>query len=114
MKILKLKINDGDLDRLVNYLIEHLSFDYENHSTEMSVIASEEFYFRTFSAQLNMIIARKETSYILIDIVGAAGGSGLLIIDWWSEKGYTNRVKKVLNKYKEEFNLVIEKSELPG
>ena len=30
MKILKLKINDGDLDRLVNYLIEHLSFDYEN------------------------------------------------------------------------------------
>jgi hypothetical protein len=111
MRIVKLKINDADLDRIVNYLIEHLSFDYENHSTEMSILASEEFYFRTFSAQLNMIIVKKEMSDILIDIIGAAGGSGLLNIDWWSEKGYTNRAKKVINKYKDEFNLIIENVE---
>jgi hypothetical protein len=114
MKTVKLKVNDGDLDRLVNYLIEHLSFDYENHTKDMSILASEEFYFRTFSAQLNMIVARKEMPCILIDIIGAAGGSGILNIDWWSEKGYTNRVRKVLNRYKDEFNLIIEKADEPG
>ena len=111
MRILKLKLDCSDLDKTINYLINNLQFDYENHSTDMSVLASEEFYFRNHSTQLNMIIARKEESRILIDVIGGAGGHGILNINWWSEKGYTNRVKKVLKKYADEFNFSLEEIE---
>ncbi len=108
MKISKFKISTADLDKTISYLIENLSFDYENHSTDMSVLASEEFYFRNNSTQLNMIIARKKESSIFLDIMGSAGGSGFFNINFWSEKGYIKRVRKVLDKYTEEFNLTIE------
>jgi hypothetical protein len=32
MKTVQLSINDGDPDRIVNYLIGHLLFDAENHT----------------------------------------------------------------------------------
>ena len=108
MRILKLKLGCSDFDKTIDYLIDNLQFDYENHSVDMSVLASEEFYFRNCSTQLNMIIARKENSYILIDVIGGEGGSGILNINWWSEKGYTNRVKKILKKYADEFTLTVE------
>jgi hypothetical protein len=111
MRILKLKLGCSDLDTTIDFLINNLKFDYENHSTDMSILASEEFYFRNLSTQLNMIIARKEKSHILIDIIGGAGGSGILNINWWSEKGYTNRVRKVLKKYVDEFNFSLEEIE---
>jgi hypothetical protein len=114
MKILKLKLGCPDLDKTIDYLIKNLQFDYENHSADMSVLASEEFYFRNGSTQLNMIIARLDKSDIYIDIMGGAGGSGLLNINWWSEKGYTNRVKKVLRKYAAEFNLLLEEIDTNG
>jgi hypothetical protein len=108
MKILKLKLGDSNLDRIIDYLIRNLKFDYENHSTDMSILAQEQFWFK--STQLNMIIAKKENTSILIDIIGAAGSTGILHINWWSEKGYTKRVKKVLKEYVDEFNLHLEES----
>jgi hypothetical protein len=114
MKILKLKLGCADLEKTIEYLIENLRFDYENHSIDMSVLASEEFYFRNASTQLNMIIALLDKSEIYIDIMGGAGGSGILNINWWSEKGYTNRVKKVLRKYAAEFNLPLEEIDTTG
>ena len=108
MKIIKFKLGCSDLDRTIDYLINNLQFDYENHSTDMSILASEDYYLRNNSTQLNMIVAKKENSYIMVDIIGGAGGSGFLNISWWSEKGYTNKVKKVLNKYVDEFNLTLE------
>ena len=111
MKIVKLKLGTSDLDKTVDYLIQNLQFDYENHSSGMSILAFEDYYFRNNSAQLNMIIAKKENSCIIIDIIGGAGGSGLLNINWWSEKGYTNKVKKIMYKYIEEFGLTLEQME---
>jgi hypothetical protein len=108
MKIVKFKLGCSELDRTIDYLIENLQFDYENHSVDMSILALEEFYFRNMSTQLNMILAKKEESHILIDIIGGAGGSGILNINWWSERGYTKRVKRVLKKYVDENNLTLE------
>lgn len=102
MNISKFKINTGDLNIVVNYLVEHLSFDYENHCADMSILANEEFYFRNSSTQLNMIIAKKENSGISLDVIGGAGGTGILNINWWSERGYIKRVRKVLEKLAEE------------
>jgi hypothetical protein len=111
MKIVKLKLGCPDLDRLIDYLISNLQFDYENHSTDMSILASEDYYFRNNSTQQNMIVAKKADSAITIDIMGGAGGSGFLNINWWSEQGYTNTVKRVLVRYVEEFNLTMEEIE---
>jgi hypothetical protein len=111
MKIAKIKLRTSNLDRIVDYLIKNLQFDYENHSIDMSILASEDFYFRNISSQLNMIIAKKEKSHIIIEIMGAAGGAGLLNINWWSEQEYTNKVKKILQQYADEFNLTLKEIE---
>lgn len=111
MRTTKYKLPTDDLDKTVNYLIEYLRFDYENHSLNMSVLASEEYYMRNGSTQLNMIIAKREESYLLIDVMGSAGGRGILNINWWSEKGYIKRVKRVLDEYAKEFSLTIEELE---
>ncbi len=109
MRILKLKLGSSDLVATIDFLINNLKFDYENHSTDMSVLTWEEYYFRKI--QFNMIIVKKEQSHILIDIIGGAGGAGILKITWWSEKRYTNRVRKVLEKYVHEFNFSLEEIE---
>jgi hypothetical protein len=114
MKVSNFKIKSTDLDQFVNYLIKKLSFDYENHSADMSVLASEEYYFRNNSTQLNMLIVKLEDAYISVDIMGSAGGSGLLNINLGSEKGYIKKARKVIEGYVIEHNLetdqVIERS----
>lgn len=111
MKIGKFRLLTSDLDKTVNYLVENLSFDYENHSVDMSVLSSEEYYFRNSSTQLNMIIAKKKDSFILVDVIGSAGGTGIFNISWGSEKGYIKTVRKVLDKFCEEYEVEMQKIE---
>ena len=111
MKIGKFKLFTSDLDKTVNYLVENLSFDYENHSVDMSILSSEEYYFRNRSTQLNMIIAKKIESCILIDVLGSAGGTGIFNISWGSEKGYIKTVHKIINKFSEEYSVEIQRIE---
>lgn len=59
MKVSKFRIDSTDIDDFIDFLINELSFNYENHSPNMSLLASEEYYFRNGSAQLNMIVAKK-------------------------------------------------------
>lgn len=108
MKISKYQIATPDLDKVVNYIVKNLPFDYENHSSDMSILASEEYYLRNNSSQMNMVIAKRKDSSIFIDIIGGAGGKGILNINLWSEQGYIKRVRKVLNNYCEEFGLELE------
>jgi len=107
MKIGKFKLITSDLDKIINYLVENMSFDYENHSADMSVLASEEYYFRNESTQMNMIIAKKKDSFIMLDVMGGAGGTGIFNISWGSEKGYIKTVSKVLANFSEEFEIEI-------
>jgi hypothetical protein len=108
MEILKYKLISTDLDQLVNYLADHLPFDYENHGRDMSVLAQEEYHLRSTSTQLNMVIAKREAEYILLDIIGSAGGSGMFNSDFGSEKGYLNTACAVLERFVEEHGCDIE------
>lgn len=108
MEISKYKLASSNLDQIVNYLVENLNFDYENHSSNMSVLTEEEFHFRTSSTQLNMIVARMTEDSIFLDIIGSAGGSGIFNFDFWSEQGYINKVRKVLDNYCDEYGLIFE------
>ncbi len=107
MNISKYKITTDDLDKIVNYLIEQLPFDYENHSRDMTVLAQEKFYFRNNSTQLNMIIAKRVDSSIHLDVIGSAGGTGLFNFNLWSEKGFLKRVKNILKDLDNVYGLEI-------
>lgn len=111
MEISKFRLGTSDLDQTVNYLADNLPFDYENHSGEMSVLAQEEYHLRSSSTQLNMIIAKKQEDYILLDVMGSAGGSGAFNFDYGSEKGYLRKACEVLERYCEEFGIAMEEFE---
>ncbi len=108
MNISRFKIFTTDRKRIINYLNDYLSFEYENHSSDMSILADEEFYFRNSSTQMNMVILKTDESSVVIDIIGGAGGSGLLNINLWSEKGYIKKVSMILVQFSEEFNIKME------
>ncbi|MFH1049608.1 MAG: DUF6054 family protein [bacterium] len=106
MKISKYKLHSQNLDKLINYLKTQFQFSYENQSTDMSVLAAEKFYFRNNSTQLNLLILKVKNSIIEIDVIGGAGGSGLLNINLWSEKSFIKKAEKVLKTYSEENGLL--------
>lgn len=108
MTIVKLKLQDNNLDRLVNSLIEVLDFAYENHCPDMSVLAPEQFYLRNMSTQMNLIVLKREASSILIDVMGAAGGSGMLNLDLGSEDSFARRATKKVHNYASAHNLAVE------
>jgi hypothetical protein len=99
MTILKLKIADANLETWVNYLVEELAFDYENHSTDSSLLAVEHLSFRNPSGQLNLVVFKREGSFILVDVVAGGGTRGLLDIVGNSEKGFTDLVGKKIHAY---------------
>ncbi len=108
MTILKLKISGNILDDLVNYLILQLNFDYENHSTDMSILYAENFYFTKLATHGNMLVLKKESSYIKIDIVAGLGNTGLLNLDRRIEREYTWEIGTIIRKYAEENSLEFE------
>ncbi|GEO08195.1 hypothetical protein [Segetibacter aerophilus] len=111
MTILKLKILSIDLDQLVNFLIEEITFMYENHSIDMSVLMYEDFNYSTMTTQLDMMILKKEEDRILIDIIAGAGRTGFFLTDNSTEEKYTLKADKILVKYAEEHKLVVERLE---
>src|SRR3954453_5325906 len=106
MTVLKLKISDDNLDELVNYLIQELSFDYECHSQDMSILMADSFYPIKIQAQVNMMFFKRDTSFILTDIIGAGGGDGILNLDWGTEKGYTKTAAKAIHQYAAENSFI--------
>ena len=108
MKVLKLQLSDRNLDTIVEFLIQEMTFDYENHSADMSVLAKEEFYFRTDSKQLNMILLKTTDAGMEIDLVGSAGGSGLLSLTFGSEASFVANARETLQRYAKERDFVLD------
>lgn len=90
MEIATVKIGTPLLDEFIAQLKQHLSFQYENRSTDMYILAAEEYYIFNNSSQLNMVVAKKEGSIILADAIGGAGGAGILNINFFSESEFIN------------------------
>lgn len=66
MEISKLKITGSTLDKLVNHLLEVSTFKYKNLTGDMAVLATENFYFRNNSTQLNMIVIKKKMPFFIL------------------------------------------------
>lgn len=108
MNVSKFRLHTTELEKLTQYLRSALSFDYKNHSEDMNILASERYYLRNNSTQLNMVVVKRNNSMIWIDIIATAGGAGIFNINLWSEKGYIKKVRKVLDQYAENQELVLE------
>lgn len=108
MRISRFKVSTTDRKMIIKYLKKYLPFEYQNHSSDMSILANEDLYIRTFSSQMNMIILKRVEDYIDIDVIGGAGGAGILNISWGSEKEYIKGVRNILYQFSEEFNIQIE------
>jgi hypothetical protein len=108
MTVLKLKLNNNDLDQLVNYLIQERQFDYENHSVDMSVLISDNLRLLDMTSHVNMVIIKKEGSFIRIDVISGGGDDGLLDFSGSVDKGYTRSTAKAVYGYAELYDFKIE------
>lgn len=99
MKIAKYSFVIDNPDDLTQYLTKEFGGEYQNSSSDMTILASEKYYFRNNSTQMNLIILKSEQEVLHVHVIGGAGGSRLLNINWWSEKGFISRVEKALRRY---------------
>ena len=107
MDISTFKLYTNDRIYLQNYLSRVLHFTYENTSYDMTILAKEEFYFRNKSTQMNMIVLKSIEDFVIVEIIGGAGGSGLFNINLGSQKSFINTVIKLLYAISDEMGIVI-------
>ena len=108
MTIRHLRIKSTDIDVWVDYLCQKLKIDYENHSNDCTVLATEEYFFRTNSSQLNLIVLKMEKKYLLIDVIAAGGGVGIFNFSLGAEGSFCGKVYGMVEQYCEDKNLCLE------
>ena len=103
MKVENITLWSSDLADLEAYLRNEFRVEYYNSTKDMFMIAFEDFFFRTNSKQLEMIVAKLVGKHIEIDVIGAGGKTGWLISwDWGSENAFIQRFKRIIETYKHE------------
>jgi hypothetical protein len=108
MTVLKLKISDNNLDQLVNYLIQERQFDYEKHTDDLSILISDNHRLLDSTSHLNIVIMKKEASFIYIDVISGGGEDGLFDFSGSVDKGYARLTAKVIYEYAELYELQVE------
>ena len=109
MDIAKLNISGIEIENLVSHLRDKLPVpDYLTASSDMVIIAIEEYYFRTGSTQMNIVTLKQADHSIDIDIIGSAGGTGFFNINWGSERSFIKKVKKIVKKLEMDLGIQIE------
>ena len=87
------------LEKLVAHLTASYQVDYVNVSSDMAVLANENFYLRNNSTQLDMLVIKIEDSVLYVDLMGSAGGAGLFNFNFGSERSFINRTTKIIRDY---------------
>ena len=93
MKIAIFELEYSDLNRISQVFANSIEKQsYVNTSDSMTIIATEQYKLRTNSAQWNMVVLKKEGHKIRVDIIGAAGGTGIFNISLWAESSFVKRL----------------------
>lgn len=95
----KLKIKSSLKNNLIEYLSTRISCTYRKDLNTTTIIAGEEYRFRTDSNQLYFIVLEIAEPYLYINIVCGGGGEGLFNFTWGSEKAFIKRAKKFIIEY---------------
>lgn len=109
MHLTKLKLTGINLDTFINFIIEQIEFDYENHSEKMTVLVKEEKSFRHQYYQVNIVTVKEATDCLLLDI--NSNGIEGRIVDYFvkSEEHFALDFVRILLKNCKELNFRIEK-----
>ncbi len=112
MKTSRFNVETTDIQSLATFVTSQMNISYSNETDDMIIIASEQYKFRTNSTQMNMIIVKKHEFGCCIDIIGAAGGTGLFNFSLWAESGFVKSATKLLENYctKEDLKMTEEKT----
>jgi hypothetical protein len=108
MNVLRLKISDNNLDQLVNYLIQARQFVYEKHGADVSILISDHFRLIDTTSHVNIVIMKKEGSFIYIDVISGGGDDGLLDFSKRVDKGYAQMAAEAIYDYAELYELKVE------
>jgi len=108
MKIKPIKLHINDLDAVVNFTVDKLEFDYENHTKSMSILIKESFHLRTMSGQMETVVFKMKDNCVYIDILAGGGGKGLLNLDFGSENLSVSSILNVLQEFATERNVEME------
>jgi|GEM_PF-5726913 len=96
MRTSTLTIQQTSLEELHRHLQHQFDFHYESQGQDMMVLILEEFYFRTNSNQLNMIILKRVGAAVEADIIAGGGGTGFFSISLGAERRFLTKAKKYL------------------
>jgi hypothetical protein len=97
MKKMSVRILGPSLEELFEFFQKEMIPDYQNNTDNMFILCFEQFYFRNNSSQMNMVVVKKKSSYLFLDIIGAAGGQGLFGMTWGSERGFSRKMRKKID-----------------
>ncbi|MEP0262904.1 DUF6054 family protein [Dokdonia sp.] len=114
MKFSRFELETIDIKPLANAISSQMDRSYVNETDEMIIIASETYKLRTNSTQMNMVIVKKVNSKSYVDIIGAAGGTGILNISLWAESGFVRSTLKQLEEYCSLHGIRYTKQEMKG
>ena len=110
MKLSKLEVETSNITQLASVLSDNMDISYQNQTEDMIIIAAEKYKFRTNSTQMNMIIIKRNSNNkSIIDIIGAAGGTGIFNFSLWAESSFVKSTLKTLSAYCTEQNIGIHK-----
>lgn len=99
MKFSRFEVDTLEIKPLVEFVSSQMEKSYSNATDDMIIITSETYKFRTNSTQMNMIIVKKNGTGSYVDIIGAAGGTGLFNFSLWAESGFVKNTYKLLEAY---------------
>ncbi len=106
MQLKSLQLHTQNLDQAVNFVIDKVKFEYENHSADMSILVNESFHLRTMSGQIDMVIFKLKDDCIYIDIIAGGGGHGILNLNLGSENQFVKSVSNVLDEFAANQNIL--------
>lgn len=99
MRITRIMIDHNNLQELGEVAVQYMGKQYVSVTDEMIVIGKESFRLRTNSSQWDMVVLKRIGRKTQIDIVGAAGGTGLFNFSWWSESSFTKSLLQHFQHY---------------
>ena len=99
MKFSRFEVNTSKIKPLAKFVSSRMDKSYSNATDDMIIIASETYKFRTNSTQMNMIVVKKNDKRCYVDIIGAAGGTGIFNFSLWAESGFVKGAYKLLQEY---------------
>jgi hydroxyethylthiazole kinase-like sugar kinase family protein len=107
-------IHSKNLVDITEYLKIEMEFKFQSIEPEHVVLINETYYLRNDGYQSNIIILKKRTDNILVDVIGTGGEIGGIfsLVLGGSESSFVQAVKQVLTTFAIKNNIIVQEQSL--